>query len=236
MALRLFPAGETRFLAFAAVAMDESPGPWAAAAGVRNGLGLESPPHTAGLRVVDGGFSLQRVTFAADLLSLLDPEVGTQERLTLAAVLAASAPAPQWRGRFRVPVAGPLVTAHGARRAYLDPAGREVARTQHAGVDLAAPAGAPVAAPAAGVVAFAGTWSIRGNVVVVDHGVGVHTVHAHLSSIAVAAGQPVARGQLLGRVGSTGLSTGPHLHWEVRVGGTAVDPLEWTQRPDLGLA
>jgi murein DD-endopeptidase MepM/ murein hydrolase activator NlpD len=238
VALRCFPVDEpdgTRFRAFAGLSVDAPPGQWALTVAARNGLALEAAPAVVGVQVVDGGFTLQRLAFAADLLLLLDPSVGEQERLTLAAVMAESAPAPRWRGRFQLPVTGRLVTAHGARRDYLSPDGSVVAHSQHGGVDLAAPAGTPIAAPAAGVVAFAGRWSIRGNVVVLDHGAGVHTVHAHAASLAVAPGQAVTPGQALGYVGSTGLSTGPHLHWEVRVGGIAVEPLEWTQRPELGL-
>jgi murein DD-endopeptidase MepM/ murein hydrolase activator NlpD len=132
-------------------------------------------------------------------------------------------------------VEGRLVTAHGAWRDYLDPAGQVVSHAQHAGVDLAAAGGTPILASAAGVVAFAGRWRIRGNVVVLDHGVGVHSLYAHAAEHLVAAGQRVAQGQPIARVGSTGLSTGPHLHWEVRAGGVAVEPLEWTQRADLAV-
>jgi murein DD-endopeptidase MepM/ murein hydrolase activator NlpD len=190
----------------------------------------------AWFEVVDGAFSQQRLVFAADLLPLLEPEVGDLEALTIAAVTAQSAPAPLWRGPFRQPVVGPLVTRHGARRDYLDPMGRLVSQSQHSGVDLAVAGGTPIAAAAAGVVAYTGRWAIRGNVVVVDHGAGVHTLHAHLMEVAVTPGQPVAQGQILGYVGTTGLSTGPHLHWEMRAGGVAVEPLEWTQRDDLARA
>jgi hypothetical protein len=234
--LHLFPAGTARHLAIGAISMEEAPGTWAITASARNGLGLESPPQETIFQVVDGAFPLQRLAFATELIPLLTPEVGDQERLTIAAVTAQSAPLPLWQGRFLQPVTGSLVTAHGSRRTYLDPAGRAVTTSQHAGVDLATASGTPIAAPAGGVVAFTGTWSIRGNVIVVDHGAGVHSIYGHTSFIAVAPGQPVERGQTLGRVGSTGLSTGPHLHWEVRVRGQAVDPLEWTQRPELGLA
>ncbi|HEX2035373.1 MAG TPA: M23 family metallopeptidase [Chloroflexota bacterium] len=233
--LRFFPLGETRFAVLTAIAMDETPGQRVVTARASNGLGLESPVQEAVVPVVDGGFPSQRLAISSDLVPLVDPEVGRRESLTLAAVLAHSAPGPRWQGPFRLPVSGTLVTAHGARRVYVDPAGRAVGSAQHPGVDLVAPAGTPIVAPAAGVVAFVGTWSIKGNVVVLDHGAGVHSVYAHASVIAVAPGQTVAPGQLLGRVGSNGLSTGPHLHWEVRVGGLAVEPMEWTRRPELGL-
>ena len=234
--LRLFPAGEGRHLGVAALGMGETPRPWTLKAVVRNALGLEGPPSEAVLQVVDGGFPLQRLVIQSEIVPLLNPDVGRQENLTIAAVMASSDPEPLWRGPFLQPVSGTLVTVHGARRTYVGPDGEAVSASQHGGVDLGVAFGTPILSPAAGVVAFAGAWSIRGNVVVLDHGAGVHSVHAHASSIAVAPGQRVSRGQTLGRIGSTGLSTGPHLHWEVRVGGIAVDPLEWTRRPDLAIA
>jgi peptidoglycan hydrolase-like protein with peptidoglycan-binding domain len=96
----------------------------------------------------------------------------------------------------------------------------------HAGLDYPCPGGTRVTAGAAGRVVFAG-WDTGGfgNLVVVAHGSGVKTLYAHLSSIGVRRGQAVAAGAPLGRVGSTGSSTGPHLHLEVRVRGAAVDPL-----------
>lgn len=98
-------------------------------------------------------------------------------------------------------------------------------RRMHSGVDLAAPNGSPVSAPAAGVVTFANWGGGYGLLVAVDHGNGVQTRFAHLSRLMVSAGQRVTRGQLLGLVGSTGRSTGAHLHYELRHNGRAVDPL-----------
>jgi murein DD-endopeptidase MepM/ murein hydrolase activator NlpD len=98
-------------------------------------------------------------------------------------------------------------------------------RRLHAGVDIGAPTGTPIVAAAAGVVTSAGRAGGYGNLVKIDHGGGVETRYAHASVLLVRAGQRVERGQLIARVGSTGLSTGPHLHFEVRVGGQPVDPL-----------
>lgn len=95
----------------------------------------------------------------------------------------------------------------------------------HAGVDMAAPAGTAVVAASPGTVAVAGWVSGYGNCVVVDHGGGMQTRYAHLMQIAVGAGQPVQPGTVLGMVGSTGRSTGPHLHYEVRVNGRPINPL-----------
>lgn len=94
----------------------------------------------------------------------------------------------------------------------------------HSGIDLAAPQGQPVSASGSGVVTRAGWLGNYGIVVIVDHGGGLETRYAHLSALAVTAGTQVSAGQVVGYVGSTGRSTGPHLHYEIRRGGRAVDP------------
>lgn len=98
-------------------------------------------------------------------------------------------------------------------------------RHNHSGVDFAAPAGTPVRAAAAGRVEFAGTRGGYGNLVIVEHADGTETWYAHQRDLAVRAGDQVGAGAVLGTVGSTGRSTGPHLHLEVRRNGVAVDPL-----------
>ncbi|HSG34616.1 MAG TPA: M23 family metallopeptidase [Sphingomonadaceae bacterium] len=97
-------------------------------------------------------------------------------------------------------------------------------RRSHKGVDLAAPSGSPVYATADGIVARADWYGTYGNYIQIEHGGELQTRYAHLSGYAVAAGDRVQKGDLIGYVGSTGRSTGPHLHYEVRVAGEAVDP------------
>ena len=94
----------------------------------------------------------------------------------------------------------------------------------HKGIDMAAPSGTPVYAPADGMVSKAEWFSSYGNFISIGHGSELETRYGHLSRIAVSAGQRVRKGDLIGYVGSTGRSTGPHLHYEVRVAGVAVDP------------
>jgi murein DD-endopeptidase MepM/ murein hydrolase activator NlpD len=133
------------------------------------------------------------------------------------------------RNRFSPPLVGdfPRTSPYGSRRTY----GDSPAITAHAGEDFSAAAGTPVYAPAAGLVILAEPLLVRGNAVVLDHGGGVYTGYWHLSELAVEPGDLVTPGQRLGAVGSTGLSTGAHLHWEMRVGGLPVDPLQWLAEP-----
>ncbi len=104
---------------------------------------------------------------------------------------------------------------------------REVDRQVHLGVDLASTAQAPIPAANRGKVVFTGPIGIYGQTVVVDHGIGLQTLYAHLSSIAVTEGQKVDKGQIIGRTGTTGLAAGDHLHFEVLVSGVSVNPIEW---------
>lgn len=121
------------------------------------------------------------------------------------------------------PVQGTLEGGFGGRRNPFGGAGYEF----HTGQDIEAAWGAPVVAGAAGRVSFVGWQNGYGQLVIVDHGGGLTTKYGHLSHIDVELDQSVARGQLLGKVGSTGRSTGPHLHYEVRINDQAVNPLPY---------
>jgi murein DD-endopeptidase MepM/ murein hydrolase activator NlpD len=115
---------------------------------------------------------------------------------------------------FVWPVAGPVTSGFGWRWGRM-----------HEGIDIGAPTGTPIQAAAAGTVVLAGWLGGYGNLVVVDHGGGLATAYGHMSSIGASVGQGVGQGQVLGYVGCTGHCFGPHLHFEVRVNGYAVDPL-----------
>ena len=128
-----------------------------------------------------------------------------------------SAPAivsPSGSGVFGWPVSGPVTSGYGMRWGRM-----------HEGIDIAVGEGTPVHAAAAGSVIYAGWMGGYGNLVVVDHGNGLSTAYAHNSSLAVSVGQQVAAGEVVSYSGNTGNSTGPHVHFEVRVNGSAVDPL-----------
>lgn len=121
------------------------------------------------------------------------------------------------------PVAGTLEGGFGGRRNPFGGPGYEF----HTGQDIEAPMGTPVVSGASGKVSFVGWQNGYGQLVIVDHGGGLSTRYGHLSHIDVALGQQVSRGEFLGKVGSTGRSTGPHLHYEVRINDQAVDPLQY---------
>jgi murein DD-endopeptidase MepM/ murein hydrolase activator NlpD len=120
------------------------------------------------------------------------------------------------------PVPGPIVSGFGTRE---NPIGGGTG--VHTGVDIAAPMGTPIRACKAGKVVIASWQGGYGNAVVLDHGGGMGTLYGHQSSMAVSVGQTVSSGQVIGYVGSTGNSTGPHLHFEVRLGGTPVNPVPY---------
>jgi murein DD-endopeptidase MepM/ murein hydrolase activator NlpD len=133
------------------------------------------------------------------------------ERTTASHVVAPAQPS---ASGFIWPVGGPVVSPFGMRWGRM-----------HEGIDISAGTGTPVAAAAAGTVISAGWMGGYGNLVVIDHGGGLATAYAHLSGFGVGSGQSVAQGQVVGYVGCTGHCYGPHLHFEVRVNGAAVDPL-----------
>lgn len=122
---------------------------------------------------------------------------------------------------------GSLTSAYGMRR---HPVLRK--RRAHKGVDIAAPTGTPIYATADGVVSKAERFSSYGLYVSMEHGAKVQTRFAHMSRIAVAFGQNVKKGDIIGYVGSTGRSTGPHLHYEVRIAGKAVNPIPYMVESD----
>lgn len=154
---------------------------------------------------------------------LLAPDVVKSEAQKLALIWNQITPEKQWHGTFGYPVADPRITSNfGTRRSY----GGGAVNGYHAGTDFGGN-GDPIYAPAAGTVVLAEKLNVRGNAVLIDHGLGVYSGYWHQSQSVVHVGDHVARGDLIGYIGNTGLVTGPHLHWEMRVGGIAVDPLQW---------
>jgi murein DD-endopeptidase MepM/ murein hydrolase activator NlpD len=133
-----------------------------------------------------------------------------------------------WQGAFVRPNASPISTGFGVRRYYNGVFAQDY---YHKGVDYAGSPGSPVLAPAAGQIRLVGReadgFVVHGNVVGIDHGQGVVSILMHLQDIEVEEGEMVEAGQLVGTVGDTGASAGPHLHWGLYVNQVAVDPVPW---------
>lgn len=185
------------------------------------------PPLRLQVPVAETTYDTQYITVGEELSGLLDPELRSTEDTELKDIYAVYDDTRRWEGVFQMPVTTTLVTAgYGGRRSY----NNGPIEIYHTGVDFAAPAGEAITAPANGVVVFADELELRGLTVIIDHGLGVMTGYYHLSEIAVQPGDTVVTGQPIGLVGNTGLSSGAHLHWDLRIMNVPVDALQWTQQ------
>ena len=145
------------------------------------------------------------------------------EDFKLAKIYAVRSPR-AWTAPFAAAARGRVTSPFGTPRQYTP----VTPISYHTGIDYGSPGGTPIYAVNNGEVAFVGKYVVRGNITVLNHGLGVYTAYLHQSKVLVRVGQKVARGQKIGEVGTTGLSTAPHLHLEFRLRGVAVSPLEWT--------
>lgn len=176
------------------------------------------------LSVRNRSFPTQRIRLSGSAGQSATP----QELERVAAFKSLVTPEKYWNGPFLKPNNGRISAGYGIRRYYNGVFARDY---YHRGVDYAGGTGSPVVAPAAGRVALVGRVSegfrVHGNTVGIDHGQGVSSIMLHLSRIDVQEGDFVQAGQRIGAVGSTGASTGPHLHWGLYVNGLSVDPVPW---------
>jgi len=221
--LAFFPYG-AEFAALAGVDIETKPGkvPW------RVGL-VDSggaPRKAAGtVTVKAGGFPVQRLTLPGDMVNL-DPEAerrAANEAARMRALYDTVTPERLWRGPFTQPVASRKPgDGFGFRRVI-----NGQPRMPHSGIDYSADRGTPVVASNRGRVALLGEFFFAGRLVALDHGLGLYTLYFHLDGVAVSEGQLVERGQTVGTVGTTGRSTGPHLHFGAQLGRARVNP------PDL---
>lgn len=174
---------------------------------------------TALVRILPRRFKVQRLRVPRRKRRFLSEKLLKSDYERLREATRELHPEPLWRGAFLMPVKGRITTGYGWRRLV-----GSTPRGQHSGWDIAAPRGTPVKAPNDGIVKFAGHLSVHGKTVVIDHGAGVVSYLLHLDRIFVKPGQWVSKGEVVGEVGSTGLATGPHLHWSIHVQRTAIDP------------
>lgn len=181
------------------------------------------------VNVVEGPYSQENIEVDEQRDELLDPELIRTEQEKLNILWSQVSPRPRWQGSFWYPVAVDtlrLTSNFGTRRSYNDSS----VASFHSGTDFGGAIGTPIYAPAAGTVVLAEKLTVRGNAVLIDHGLGLFSGYWHQSQLAVTVGQDVKQGDLIGFLGDTGLVTGPHLHWEIRLNGIAVEPLQWVQQ------
>jgi murein DD-endopeptidase MepM/ murein hydrolase activator NlpD len=156
----------------------------------------------------------------------INRELRKQNGAKITALAASSAPDRLWQGPFKQLINSAVESGFADHRTYVYQ-GREVDQQVHLGFDLASTAAAPVQASNAGRIVLAEYLGIYGNCVVVDHGLGLQSLYAHLSSMDVKVGDTVTQGQTLGRSGVTGLAGGDHLHFTMLLGGRAITPIDW---------
>jgi murein DD-endopeptidase MepM/ murein hydrolase activator NlpD len=175
------------------------------------------------INVQSGAYVVERVKIDSSLESLLDPSLSAREETVVLGLYHQFTPQQWWDGPFQMPVKGKLVSSYGNRRIYN---GIDLG-TYHSGFDYSSPAGTAVRSAAPGRVLAVEKWEVRGNAIVIDHGRGVFTGYFHLSKTNVKPGQLINAGDVIGAVGTTGRSQGNHLHFDLAVGGTTVNPSPW---------
>lgn len=179
--------------------------------------------YTPRVYIQDGGYGQEQINVAEDRQNLLAPEIVQSELTRITEIMSGYTPQRNFDGLMSLPSTGPVTSRYGTRRSYNGSA----YDTFHGGADFGGATGTPIRAAASGVVVLAEALQVRGNAVIIDHGWGVYTGYWHQTQFLVAPGQFVQRGDIIGYLGGTGLVTGPHLHWEMWVGGVQVDPLQW---------
>lgn len=191
-------------------------------------LRLGSVSRRFSVQVGPDPYPVQRLKVPGLAKILASPEHAAEKGSMAKALRGAEAP-PMWRGRFVRPVPGTLSSPFGARRRY----NKGKMSSRHKGVDLRGTLGQPVRAGNRGIVTLAITDSTTyGGAVVVDHGGGLTSAYLHLGSVSVREGQMLKKGQVLGSVGQGGISTGPHLHWQIGLHGHPVHPMQWLAGKD----
>lgn len=183
------------------------------------------------LEVVHKKFTEDRLTVTAEQEATYYDPRQAEEWARVFALRSNSWSVPLWDGPFRKPLEGdvPITTYFGEIRIVN---GTETGR--HSGMDFGADEGTPVVAPARGRVLMAEKLIVSGHTIIIDHGMNLYTAYYHLSAYDVKPGDWVEPGQIIGRVGNTGFSTGPHLHWTATIGNVPVDPWPLTEAAPLG--
>jgi murein DD-endopeptidase MepM/ murein hydrolase activator NlpD len=223
--IRLFPQDDGRSLGLMPITALEQPGAYDLQVIAKDGNIVQ----TASVTVRDAHFRSQNIVLN-EQLSELKPAPGETEEAT--AFRNAVSDDRYWTEPLTAPVSGCITSPFGVRRLH----NGKVTGDYHAGLDQRSPAGGPIRAATGGVVKIVREWRLHGNTVAIDHGQGVETIYLHMSKFATTEGAVVHPGEVIGYIGSTGRSTGPHLHWSMYVNGVPVNPSQWIRLEECARA
>jgi murein DD-endopeptidase MepM/ murein hydrolase activator NlpD len=214
--VELFPREDGSFFGLMPVPVLEKPGVYKIEFLSESGVVLESRP----IRIENAHYPSQNIVIAK-AIAALKPSPGEQQ--TVSAFRSTVSPVRYWKEPLDPPVPGCLTSLFGVQRLHNGkPTG-----DFHAGVDQRGAAGTPIHPITAGVVKIVEKWNLRGGTVAVDHGQGVESIYLHMSGFVAKEGEHVGMNDVLGYIGSTGRSTGPHVHWTLYVNGVPVNPGQW---------
>jgi murein DD-endopeptidase MepM/ murein hydrolase activator NlpD len=214
--IELFPQEDGSFFGLMPIPVLEKPGVYDIEFLSESGVVLESRP----IRIENAHYPSQNIVIAK-AIAALKPSPGEQQAVS--AFRTTVSPVRYWKEPLDPPVLGCLTSLFGVQRLHNGkPTG-----DFHAGVDQRGAAGTPIHPIAAGVVKIVEKWNLRGGTVAVDHGQGVESIYLHMSGFVAKEGEHVGIHDVLGYIGSTGRSTGPHVHWTLYVNGVPVNPGQW---------
>ena len=179
--------------------------------------------------VQDAQWQTEVVELDDDNRSLLDPNILGEDAETRGPFLRGESRDRFWDDIFDPPAAGVITSGYGLLRSYNFRPPSEY----HGGLDFAGDVGDTIVAPSGGIVLWGGQTLRRGNGLIIDHGGGVTSGYYHMADFVAQPGDLVRAGDVIGRVGATGLATGPHLHWEIVVHGVTVNPVQWIRAVDF---
>lgn len=214
---------DDRFIGFFGIDANAAPGPQSLGVGVWGPQGEQLLWQETVIEIANAEWTVDNIQIDGPNEALLDPAIRHADEQQRQPHQSGLTPQLHWLGVFDPPVDGAITALYGEQRSFN---GGPIVE-YHTGIDYGGETGTAVKAGNSGIVSWAGRTRRRGNGIIIDHGAGVFTGHYHLSEVLQTPGTVVEQGDLIARMGATGLATGPHLHWEVVVRGVTVNPLPW---------
>ncbi len=221
-----FPHGDANFAGIVGIDMEDPPGIQELSITVHSDTGSDHLSYS--VLILEEDYTVQHLTLPKNTVDLDAKTLKRvqKEKKELTEAFHHVGARPLWDGPFLEPVNGKVTGVFGSRRVI-----NGQSRRPHSGEDIAAPKGTPVQAINKGIVVKTVDHFFSGKGVVLDHGLGLFSMYFHLSEIDVTSGQTIQKGEALGKVGSSGRATGPHLHWGIHLNGSRINPYSLTALP-----